>query len=155
MYISNILETCFYELGEYLKSSSWFGREHEVVNLFVLQFLVNQIGKGPLILPTQIGIEVTVKQLPGENRKNLVNKDLVIWPKQYQVVWNTKKQPINVPLAIVEWKVNSINKCSYDINWLKEYTQLYPSVIGYSVCAFIEKERGVSFKRIENGKIVT
>jgi hypothetical protein len=156
MTIDKIIEKSLKELSNYLSSSDWYGRENEIVNLFAHKFLWNNFDDDILQMPIQIGIEVAIKQVQSSTTKskNLVRKDLVIWPKEYQTVWSKEQGQYNAPLAIVEWKVNSQRKCSYDIDWLKEFTTVYPDVIGYSACAFVKKNRRVVFTRIERGKII-
>jgi len=153
--MNEIIETTLNELNDYLKESNWYGRENEVVNLFAHSFLSKYVGKNNFISISQIGIEVAVKQLPSLSGKKLVRKDLVIWGQERQTVWNNNLEPINDPIAILEWKVNSISKCNNDIEWLKKFTKNYPKVAGYSICAFINDNRGVNYKKIINGEIVT
>lgn len=152
--MEEIIEMAINELGAYLKSSNWYGRENEVVNLFAHKFLAKHVGSGKFTSISQIGIEVSVKQLSSSNGKKLVRKDLVIWRKENQTVWNTNREPVNDPLAVIEWKINSISKCDDDIEWLKKFTKTYPKVTGYSVCAFVKNKRDISYKKIINGKIV-
>ena len=148
--MDEIIEKALNEFDSFLKNSDWYGRENEVVNVFAHRFLAKYIGEESLISLEQIGIEVAVKQLPSTNGKELVRKDLVIWRHGDTSVWNGKGEIVNIPLAIIEWKVNDISKCEYDVNWLKEYTKLYPEVIGYSVCAFVKENRGIKSQKIVN-----
>lgn len=152
--MEEIIEMAINELGTYLKESNWYGRENEVVNLFAHKFLAKHVGSSKFTSLSQIGIEVAVQQLPSSNGKKLVRKDLVIWEKENQTVWNTNREPVNNPLAVIEWKVNSISHCEGDIKWLKKFTKKHPKVTGYSVCAFVKKKRGISYKKIKNGEIV-
>ena len=156
MKLNLIIEQSLNQMGVFLLSSEWFGRENEVVNLFAHKFLLQNFDGKILKYPTQLGIEVAVKQieLASSRKKQLVRKDLVIWPVEYQTVWRIGNKPENIPLAIIEWKVDDVKKCKYDIDWLVNFTKAYPGVIGYSVCAFIKNKRGISFKRVENGKMV-
>jgi hypothetical protein len=101
--------------------------------------------------PPQLGIEVAVKQLQREGGKALVRKDLVIWNRPNETVW-VNGNPVNDPAAVVEFKVNDHKKCAPDLQWLVEYTQKHPNVLGYSVCGFLEEDRGVSFIRVSNGQ---
>ena len=156
MLLDKIIEESMIQMSDFLSSSNWFGRENEVVNLFAHKFLLQNFDGSILQHPTQIGIEVAVKQIDSSSprSKALVRKDLVIWPTEYQTVWNETGQPSNVPLAVIEWKVNDIQKCKYDIEWLFKFTKEYPSVLGYSACAFVKNRRIVTFKRIKNGKSI-
>ena len=121
----------------------------------LIHFYKSTLGKGKFTSSAQIGIEVAVKQLPSSKGKDLVRKDLVIWEKGNQTVWNEDLKAVNDPVSILEWKVNSESKCKVDVEWLMEFTKTYPRVLGYSVCAFIKDKRGISYKRIENGKVVS
>lgn len=140
------IEASLARLGAFLRETSWYGRENELVNLFAHQFLAS--GE---VHPAQLGIEVAVKQLRREGGKALVRKDLVIWNRPNETVW-VNGTPVNDPAAVVEFKVNDHEKCAPDIQWLTEYTQKYPRVLGYSVCGFLKKDRGVSFVRVSNGR---
>lgn len=146
--LEKLIEDKLRELDVFLKQEEWYGREAEVVNLFCNSFLSKSI---PI---SRIGIEVSVKQISGSNRKKLVRKDLVIWEKENQTVWDSKGNVVNNPQVIIEWKVNSLSKCQVDIEWLKEYTKIYPNITGYSVCAFIKKSRKIKFFKIRNGEVV-
>jgi hypothetical protein len=148
MNMQEILNTAFKDLDNFISDSDWYGRENEVVNIFAHKFLLKYIGNSPLTSLDQIGIEVAVKQLSAENGKELVRKDLVIWKEGDTSVWNRRGEIVNNPLAIIEWKVNDISKCEYDIAWLSEYKKVYPEVLGYSVCAFIKESRGIKYSCI-------
>ncbi|PIR43981.1 hypothetical protein COV23_02320 [Candidatus Wolfebacteria bacterium CG10_big_fil_rev_8_21_14_0_10_31_9] len=153
--MDEIIEISINELNDYLKNSNWYGRENEVINLFAHTFLIKYLGKDGFTSISQIGVEVAVKQLSLLNGKKLVRKDLVIWGQSNETVWDDNREPKNTPIAVLEWKVNYISKCDGDIEWLKEFTKNYPKVTGYSICAFINDKRGVSYKKIKNGVIVT
>lgn len=146
--MDSIIEKGFDELAGFLEESGWYGRENEVVNLFCHSFLAKHVSLA------QVGIEVAVKQLPSDNGKALVRKDLVIWGADYQTVWNDLREPVNDPVAIIEWKTNSLAKCTGDIEWLKKYTKIYPNVTGYSVCVFIKDSREIKYTKVKNGEIV-
>ena len=139
-------------LGAFLAEGTWYGRENEVVNLFAHHFLMRHLGKGPFIDPSQIGIEVAVQQIPKAGRKKLVRKDLVLWNRPLETVWEGGVAK-NIPAAILEWKTGKAAKCEADIKWLLDFTRIYPDVLAYSICAFIGKKRGISFKKIIRGRV--
>jgi hypothetical protein len=147
-----IVEGSLKELRCFLINSRWRGRENEVVNLFAHRFLWSHLGEGPFIDPSQIGIEVAVEQIPKAGAKKLVRKDLVLWNKPLETVWGTEKE-FNAPAVIMEWKADKIDKCAIDMRWLQAFTRLNPEVLGYSVCALLEKERRISFSRVSRGKV--
>lgn len=147
---SSVLDAALAELGKFLRESEWYGRENELVNLFAHSFLAMNSAAG--LYANQLGIEVSVRQLPRDGGKALVRKDLVIWNDPNQTAWRNGSAQ-NTPLAIVEFKVNDERKCAPDIDWLCSFTRLYPEALGYSVCGYIRQSRGITFKRIENGEI--
>lgn len=144
--LADKIETQLISLGSFLHESEWYGRENELINLFAHSFLA-----GPIQI-AQLGIEVAVKQLAKVGGKALVRKDLVVWNKPYETVW-VKGIPTNDPAVIIEFKINDSKKCASDIAWLCIYTEAYPEVVGFSVCGYLKERRGVSFTRVETGKI--
>ncbi len=144
--LADKIETQLISLGSFLHESEWYGRENELVNLFAHSFLA-----GPIQI-AQIGIEVAVKQLAKVGGKALVRKDLVVWNKPCETVW-VKGIPTNDPAVIIEFKINDSKKCASDIAWLRRYTEVYPEVVGFSVCGYLKERRGISFTRVETGKI--
>jgi len=147
---SELLEQALGDLGQFLRESDWYGRENELVNLFAHSFLLMDQSNG--LQASQLGIEVAVKQLQREEAKALVRKDLVIWRKPNQTVW-ADESPTNDPAVVIEFKINDARKCAPDIEWLCSFTSIYPEVLGYSVCGFVTGSRGISYKRIERGKV--
>lgn len=112
-----IIEESLSNLASFLAEGTWYGRENEVVNLFAHHFLMRHLGKGPLLDPSQIGIEVAVRQIPKVGGKKLVRKDLVLWNNLLETVWEDGAIK-NVPAVILEWKTGKIGKCDADIKWL-------------------------------------
>ena len=77
-FLNEALETFSYWLKDH---PEWRGKESECVNLFAHKFLFEKIEAGAAIeCPTQVGIEVALKQPKGYTRP-ASNKDLVIWSK--------------------------------------------------------------------------
>jgi hypothetical protein len=148
----HVIEESLRSLNKYLSESTWYGRENEVVNLFAHHFLMRHLGELPFLDPSQIGIEVAVKQIPKAGRKKLVRKDLVLWNNPLETVWKDGVAK-NIPAAILEWKIGKIAKCDADIEWLLDYTKIYPHVLGYSICAFTKDKRGVCYKKVVGGRI--
>lgn len=149
-----IIDDSLSELSLFVINNRWRGRENEVVNLFAHRFLWKHLGDNPFIDPSQIGIEVAVKQIPRPGCKKLVRKDLVLWNKPLETVWGTEKG-FNAPAVIMEWKIDRIGNCGADIKWLQAFTSLNPNVLGYSVCAFLEQKRGISFTRVAKGRTIS
>jgi len=135
------------DCAEDLRRSPWFGRENELVNLFVFGHLLRLASVNPSVLqPGQIGIEVAVPQLPdwGTRPKKDVRKDLVIWPAPRTTCWAGPRIHGAPPLAVMEWKtINSVGvpenvlakrrEHASDIDWLTRMTRRWPGVLGYAV----------------------
>ena len=113
---------------------------------------MTKLNKKSLIDPSQIGIEVAVKQISKAGGKKLVRKDLVLWNHPLETVWGTGAT-LNSPAAILEWKTEKIAKCTADIDWLQAYTEIYPNVLGYSICAFIGNKRGIWLRKVTKGQV--
>lgn len=145
-----VIPAALEEFDIFLNCDGWMGRENEVVNLFAHEFLPRAAAEHDVLLaPSQVGIEVSVPQVTGSG-KRFVRKDLVIWPKPLMTAWT----PVAVPAVIMEWKWDDWNKTRPDIEWLKLFTAKYPSVIGYAVCAFTTKGRGVHYVTVANGQVI-
>lgn len=119
----------------YINDKGWFGRENEAVNLYAFGFLQRECSdEGPLIDPTQIGIEVGAADTP-KSPQSQVRKDLVIWPEPGANRWHPVSPRIE-PLVIMEWKVQRPNirpsKTQGDIAWLVRHCES-SATIGYSV----------------------
>ncbi len=130
-------------------SGDWWGRENEMVNLYAFCCLAGCVKPNTIFYDIgQIGIEVTVRQLPPneqhKGRRGTVRKDLVIWEKPGMTLWE-KKLPDNEPVAVMEWKVNHFlnrrkhqkNRDEYrgDIDWLRETSARVKmeGFVGYAV----------------------
>ena len=65
-----LIETQLQALDQFLKQSTWYGRENELVNLFAHEFLPRAVSDScPLKSLTQIGIEVAVRQVTGSCKR--------------------------------------------------------------------------------------
>lgn len=147
------IDAALSDLGQFLRDSEWYGRENELVNLFAHSFLAGRPGPaGPAgpITAAQLGIEVAVKQLKERDGKDVVRKDLVVWSKPNETLWRNR-EPLNTPVAVIEFKRNNEQECLPDLEWLTAFTKANPGVLGYSVCGFINERRGISFTRFTDG----
>jgi hypothetical protein len=91
------------DLREFISRTRWHGREREAVSLYAFGFLAARCKpEGPLRDPTQIGLDVAVRQPPGPRRKALVCKDLVIWPDPAGNCWDDSSNPTRHPLVVIE-----------------------------------------------------
>jgi hypothetical protein len=130
---------------EELAATECYRHEHQMVNLFVFGHLVPQFQRCNLDL-RQIGIEHPVRQIPhGISGKSRARKDLVIWPRVSVTLFNGFQ-----PLAVVEWKRNSITAHQQDVRWLKTNTDLMQ--VGYA-CLVTRSESGLTLSctRVEHG----
>ncbi|HEV2118174.1 MAG TPA: hypothetical protein VGR48_19205 [Terriglobales bacterium] len=156
--------------------TDWWGRENEMVNLYACRL-------AKLVPQGQIGIEVAVRQLPLDDllkidrkvpgccerkrigAKDVVRKDLVIWPSARMTVWKDNL-PMNEPLAIMEWKANHSHnrdrhnknwRCHrWDVEWLRR-TSLrrdMESFIGYAVMVEdTQNPKAVTCTRVQVGAV--
>lgn len=131
-----------------LSTSTWYGRERELVSLFVLGHLVPLCSANSILQkPTQIGIEVAVPQLKGRSgkrKKSRVCKDVVIWPKPSMTCWGHHGSERCYPLAVLEWKSLNRNDCrtvcakkrhehTTDLRWLTAMSSLASPFVGYAI----------------------
>lgn len=141
--VLDALQAC----GEFVAASEWRGRENELVNLYALGYLMPRlcVAGGPFV-PTHLGIEVAVPQLPGRsNRKDPdVRKDLVIWRSPSITTWMSPNATPSAVLAVMEWKlINNIGRPERptqkrrehesDVAWLLASSERLVGLTGYAV----------------------
>ena len=132
--LDNLIRDSLLDLTKFVARTNWRGREREAVSLYAFGFLVPRCRPdGPLSDPTQIGIDVAVRQLPGTGRKTLVCKDLVLWPTAAGTCWDENGQATRGPLAIIEWKARTKDLSNYDESWLLGFSAGRPDFLGYAV----------------------
>ena len=137
--IEIIIERSLKEFLAHVREHIWFGRENEAVSLYAFGFLLKECSiSGPLVDPTQIGIEVGAAPAPLKGANSRVRKDLVIWPKPAMNCWFPNTDLPNNPIAIVEWKVrrpkvSTSQGKKHDFEWLAAHTSAHVECIGYSV----------------------
>jgi hypothetical protein len=100
--------------------------------------------------PAQIVLDGAVPQNPGPNSKPQVCKDLLLWPEPGMTCWNTRREPVRHPLAILEWKANQSRVSRYDVDWLCTFSRERDDFLGYAVCLDLEQRRfRLSCTRVE------
>lgn len=140
--IRNLLKEAFSAYESWLGASTWRGKEHDCVNLFVHRFLYPRISPtGPICDPSQIGIETGIPQGAGLGKKQAVRKDLVIWPRPEMTTWNHEWKAENFPMAVIEWKARRKKSQAplifpYDLDWITKYTQIRKDLLG--CCATVD-----------------
>ncbi|WP_421808757.1 hypothetical protein [Flagellimonas sp.] len=148
--MEKLLKQALNEFFLEISNEKWPGKERELVSRFAFSTLVNKTGLIPEFFDSgQIGLEVRVKQVPGENKKEFVCKDLVIWKEPNSNAWTTSK----VPVAILEWKHNNGKPSKYDIDWLKEFTPINPDCIGIALNIDTKDKYKLTSTLIKNGMI--
>lgn len=161
--LDKILIEALQEFKKGINKDDWIGRENEAVNLFTFSYLLKKIKPSSVLFDSgQIGIEVAVPQLnldKEKNNKKQVRKDLVIWSKPGMTCFDNNKNPVNYPMAILEWKFkgfrekqrNKDEQFKCDINWLKKYS-LNSNILGYAVMVnCIKKGYTLKVVRVVNG----
>jgi hypothetical protein len=137
----------------------WRGREREAISQFAFGHLLQEFnGRLPLYHPAQIGIEVCVPGVAGQNPKGRVNKDLVIWPQhRVAATWDDAWRPRYAPRCIMEWTYSRDGRrwrraWDYDIDWLRRFTDHYRGCIGYAVALVLGSERQLLASRVQSGR---
>lgn len=80
-----------------ISTSNWHGRERGMVSLFALGHLSQHCDRDGSLRLTQIGIEIAVRQLPGDKRRHNVCKDSVIWPEEEMTCWDGSGEMYHEP----------------------------------------------------------
>lgn len=123
-------------------SGNWAGRrERELVSLFCFGHLIRRCQPGSVLHdPAQIGIEIAVPQIPGQQSltgkrlsKKQVCKDIVIWREPCQTCWDSSGKPTVRPISVIEWKHNEGPISQYDTEWLCGFSQKSEDFVGYAV----------------------
>ncbi len=136
------LNQCLQDLAEDPHVRSWNAKENNWVSYFAFKYLVGACRQGtPLSDPAQIGVEVSVPQPPELGKTRGVRRDTVIWRSPGLTCWNddweVSADPINDPLAIIEWKVHRPRRrnplVTREREWLHAYCAHKPSVLAYAV----------------------
>jgi hypothetical protein len=142
------------EFVEDIFTKSWWGKEREAVSLYTLGYLVKQCSADSVLFdPAQIGIEVKVPKPNSFGSKKEVCKDIVIWPEPGMNCWNEKRESIQEPLAVMEWKVNESRVSEYDLEWLCAFSDNRPNFTGYALCLNLNKpESRLHCIRVQNQK---
>ena len=113
---------------------SWWGKEREAVSLFAFRYLVAACRPGTVLYdPAQIAIEVRVPQPAGVGVKAEICKDLVIWPEPGWTCWNERREAARIPIAVLEWKVNTPGLSDRDIAWLHAFATQHSVCTGYAI----------------------
>jgi hypothetical protein len=134
----------------------WQGREREAISLYAFGALLDHAGAF-VADRRQIGIGVAVTPV-GPGGRDLVNKDLVIWPGPHENAFSGA-----APLAVMEWKADAEVKTTRvsgpeflaTERWLEEFTALprYAATAGYAVhLSFYPPVRAVSLSAFRNGR---
>jgi hypothetical protein len=142
--LEDVLREAFNDFYESLShsSASWFAKERDCVNRFVMGHLMQACSPGsPLECPTQIGTEIAVRTprglRQGKRTKRSSQKDLVIWDSRFGTCWTPDMKPRHAPLAVIEWKSRhpkgKKQNTADDCEWLQAFCEENQGSQGYSV----------------------
>jgi hypothetical protein len=142
--IDRLVRAALQAFTEDFTQARWWGKEHDCVNRFVHGFLIPQgIESGIFTHPTQVGIEVGVAQ-PKRLDRPAARKDVVVWPEPWMSCWNESFEPVNQPIAVLEWKLvrrrNSLECHKHDREWLSAFAAEHTGFVGYAVT--LNRDRG-------------
>ena len=136
------MDKCLHALAEDPHIRRWQAKENNWVSYFAFKYLVSVCHpETPLSDPAQIGVEVSVPQPPKLRKTRGVRRDIVIWRSAGMTCWadnwEVSTDPLNDPLAIIEWKVHRLKRpnrlVSREREWLRAYCACKPSVVAYAV----------------------
>ena len=121
-----------------IEQDDWQGKERDCVNRFAMGYLVPACGKHPFLQhPTQIGVEMSVRQPSRVGARPTAPKDLVIWRERWPRLWDDEEKAVLAPLAVLEWKVSRGAKggrdTTHDTKWLRGFAKSNPKSVGYSI----------------------
>lgn len=153
--IDSIIRTSLVSFIESVFDSGWFGKEREAVSLYAFGHLLPQCKPDSILSdPRQIGIEVRVPSPPGAAYKKAeTTKDLIVWPEPAWTCWDEHGESTRAPIALVEWKVGKRNVSTYDVRWLKDFTSVHPTCLGYALTVDLQARNfHLSCTRIEAGE---
>jgi hypothetical protein len=157
--IDRLVEFATNSFGRWLSTSTWRGKEHDCVNIFVMEFLIPLVSSRSAIKTcSQIRIEGGVRQ-PSGFTKISARKDVVIWGSPFEVAWNSMFEPVNTPRVVMEWKtlITGQGKTppkfdEHDQDWLEKFTIENPNSLGYLVVVDLRGEnRLVMIGRVRRG----
>lgn len=136
--LDTLLRSTLKEFAAHLDAVPWHGKEHDCVNRFAHGFLIPRCQAGSALShATQVGIEIGVAQPPAFRTRPTARKDLVIWPHPWMSSWDSKWNPVNHPLVVMEWKAIRVGVpfrgSQRDREWLSAFARWKPSCLGYSV----------------------
>ncbi len=150
--MEQIIRTTLTAFAQTVLHGTWYGKEREAVSYYAFGFLTKARREGtPLFDPGQIAIEGRIPATAGHTKKQ-VCKDLLIWPQSGMNCWEGR-QAIHLPLAIMEWKVNSREFFNYDIQRLQEYTSEYKGLLGIAVTFDVKRKRELLAAKVLNGTV--
>ena len=150
--LERILHATLTAFAQTVLTGTWYGKEREAVSYYAFGFLAKACQQGtPLFDPGQLAIEGRIPATAGHTKKQ-VCKDLVIWPKSGMNCWECR-EAIHLPLAIMEWKVNSREFFNYDIQRLQEYTAEYKDLLGIAVTFNVKLKQALRAARVVDGVV--
>jgi hypothetical protein len=149
-----------------LSSGTWKGRrEREIVSLFCFGHLLSKCRPGSILHdPTQICVETPVPQIagPGQRKpsgkraaKEVVCKDIVIWPRPRMVCWDDTGKGTVRPLSVIQWKHDQGGVSKNDTSWLQEFSQRHGDFAGFAIATNGRAESfALSCTRVFLGQLV-
>lgn len=149
--MEKLLKQALIDFFQEIAHEKWPGKERELVSRFAFSTLVNKTSIVPEYFNSaQIGLEVRVQQIPGENKKEFVCKDMVIWKEPNSNVWTR----FNSPIAVIEWKHNNGRPSKYDVGWLQEFTKINTNCIGIAINIDNKESYNLNSALIKKGEVV-
>lgn len=147
--IDNLVRPTLVDFTAWVFDNKWVGKEREAVNLYAMGYLLKKCEEGtPFHDPTQVAIEVLIRQPDGFGSKHSAARDLVIWRRPRQNAWARNKKgsfPQLIaethPISILEWKVGRPAVDEKDIRWLKGYANERKKFVGYAITLDLDRRK--------------
>lgn len=151
--LEGILRETLTAFGKTVLHSPWYGKEREAVSYYAFGFLAKACADGSLLYdPAQLAIEGRIPAGP-LNKKKEVCKDLVIWPVGGENCWNEERRSVHFPLVVMEWKANSDQFFSYDLEHLASLTSAKQGMLGIAVTFDARKKGLLRAAKVLNGTV--
>jgi hypothetical protein len=159
--IDRFLEAAIGDFAEWIRNSSWLGKERDCVNVFATRFVRPAVSSTSAITDySQVRIECGVPQPkhPDYDRPSAA-KDLVIWHGPLDVAWDSNWKPVRIPWVVIEWKTRRRGHShamfdKHDERWLKAFSEQNPASLGYAVTVDLSRgRRQVHYARFSRGEM--
>jgi hypothetical protein len=159
--IDRFVESAIREFANFIRDTSWLGKERDCVNIFATRFVRPAVStKSAVTDYSQVRIECGVPQPKHKDYdRPSAAKDLVIWRGPLDVAWDSDWSPVHTPWVVVEWKTRRRGRSNvifdkHDERWLRRFSEQNPESFGYAVTVdFSNGRRQVHCAKFRQGQM--